>query len=725
MPRRSDALLAAGTPASKLRPPRVRHAELTRSAILDDDRLAQAEVLAIAAPAGFGKSTLAIEWASRSERPVVWLTCDETNSDEFVLLTDLRAALLQSVPGYQAPERPVTLEEPAYSRQVLPGFLRSVDALPGPVSMVLDDAHLVSGDRARHVLRAFVNALPIGSQIALVGRSLQGLPLPLWRGQGRVVDIGVQDLSFSAHETREALQDFTSEPIPEDELERIQQATRGWPVAVYLMSQAGIPRDGLASIEDFIEAEVLAAMPATLRDFVVETAVFGTVNADLSKAVTGQQRAAHYLGEAITTVLMQRTHDGWYRYHPLLQECATDLLEREDPERLRRVRAAAATWYLAHEHIEQAVRCALASGDRPTQGAVLWPAARISLLQGRTATVQQWLREVGDDGLLQDPALGMAAAWTNLTVSDFGNVLRFGEATLRHMPAGWQEDLAASEVGPHLAMLMAVSGQGVSGMAEAAELALAAVTAMQDADPTRALGSLIAGFRLALVGDPRALGTMAEAAAIAHSVGIGSSEVEALAMLGLLQMAAGDDTAGCESIEAAQACYAFHDLGQMTSTAGVLAIARVALSTFRRREIDTQAAIESLQRIRPSLERVFPWYRPLAGTVLAFTSVRLGDLDGYRTYISWADECSAEGGALCRNWAVRAEQEFAAASPLRHLSPAELRVWDLLRGRMTLSEIAEALFLSRETVKTHTVSIYRKLGVSSRREAQDLAESWS
>ena len=52
-------------------------------------------------------------------------------------------------------------------------------------------------------------------------------------------------------------------------------------------------------------------------------------------------------------------------------------------------------------------------------------------------------------------------------------------------------------------------------------------------------------------------------------------------------------------------------------------------------------------------------------------------------------------------------------------------MWELLKSRMTLSEIGEALFLSRETVKTHTVAIYRKLRVSSRREAQELADSWS
>ena len=41
----------------------------------------------------------------------------------------------------------------------------------------------------------------------------------------------------------------------------------------------------------------------------------------------------------------------------------------------------------------------------------------------------------------------------------------------------------------------------------------------------------------------------------------------------------------------------------------------------------------------------------------------------------------------------------------------------LLPTRMTLAEMGENLFVSRNTVKTHAISIYRKLGVSSRNEA--------
>ena len=278
-----ESLSTSGTPATKFRPPRVRHAELTRSAILEDPRIGEAEILAVTAPAGFGKSTLAIQWASRSQDPVVWVTCDQTDNDALVLMTTLAACLEHSVPGYQVPARTLTLDEPAYTRRVLPGFERSVAALETPVTIVVDDAHLVADAQAQQVLRILVNAVPTGSRIALVGRSLHGLPVPLWRGQGRLVDVTARDLAFSTAETRDALASFTHAALSESEVQRLHAATEGWPVAAFLMSQAGGVRE-LSSIEEFIEAEVLEPMTDDLRAFVCETAALGTVNVDLARA---------------------------------------------------------------------------------------------------------------------------------------------------------------------------------------------------------------------------------------------------------------------------------------------------------------------------------------------------------------------------------------------------------------------------------------------------------
>lgn len=716
------AALTTTTPATKLRPPRVRHTELTRNCILEDDRVAVAEILAISAPAGFGKSTLAIQWASRSEQPIVWLTCDATDADPVVLLGDLQAAFEHGTPTYESGSQPITLDEPAYSRHVVPGFAQSINSLAGPVTVVLDDVHLVTSEQARSLLKTLVDSLPTGSHLALVGRSLHGLPLPLWRGQGRVVDVTDANLSFSAEETAQALAQFTARTFGEDEALQVYEATQGWPVAVYLSAQSTGARN-VSSVEEFIEAEVLGTMPMDLRSFVMETAVLGSVNVGLARAATGEPRAAHFLGEAITTVLMQATHDDWYRYHPLLQECATHLLAREEPDRLQVVRAAAALWHLENSHLDQAVPFALAAGDPDTLAAVLWPAARISLLRGRTAGVRAWLAGIGERGLLETPALAMTAAWTSVASGDFGNVLHYTMAALHQMPDDWMADLTTSDIAPHLALLIALTGEGPPGSREAATLAGAARLAMSDDDPAQALAWLIAGLNLALIGDPQAGAAIKRSVAVARAVGIASSEVEALSMLGLMQIGDGAETSGCDSIEQAERTFAFHDLATMTSTSGLLAIARVARTAFRGRESDIRRAIDGLNTSRPALAAVLPWFDPLAVSVLAFVSIRLGDLEEYRHYVDLCEQ-SAEQYALCRQWVGRARLEYATASPLRDLSPAELRVWNLLRSRMTLSEIADELFLSRETVKTHTVSIYRKLAVNSRREAQDLAESW-
>ncbi len=77
---------------------------------------------------------------------------------------------------------------------------------------------------------------------------------------------------------------------------------------------------------------------------------------------------------------------------------------------------------------------------------------------------------------------------------------------------------------------------------------------------------------------------------------------------------------------------------------------------------------------------------------------------------------------LLADLVAMAQDNVERAFRLTDLSQAERRVFDLLLTRATLREIADSLFVSPETIKTQTASIYRKLGVSSRRDVQDLGE---
>jgi len=113
-------------------------------------------------------------------------------------------------------------------------------------------------------------------------------------------------------------------------------------------------------------------------------------------------------------------------------------------------------------------------------------------------------------------------------------------------------------------------------------------------------------------------------------------------MRGLILLANGRDTEGCEVIEEAQRVFAFNHLSDMKSTSGVLAIGLVALSGFRGNASDTRTAITALDTTRSRLEPLLPWYRPLAGAVCAHASILRGDVDAYRRYIAECDPRAEE-----------------------------------------------------------------------------------
>lgn len=710
---RNDALTAVSTPISKLRPPRVRHAEITRASLLEDPRLGACEVLVICAPAGYGKSTLAIQWASNEQRPIVWVTVDESDDDPAVLVSTLCSALSHHVPQFRSPE--FILGEPALSRLVIPALVSAVAEIDAPLTVVLDDVHLLTSAGARKVLKALTEALPVGSQIAFAGRSMHAIPLPLWRGQGRVAEVLSADLAFSEHETAAAVASLHGN-LPAS---KVLDASAGWPVAVFLLSQSPAAQS-VSNIEEFIEAEVLQQMPTDLRDFVMATAAMGTVNAELAEAVTGHERSAALLAEAITTVLIARDGSGWYRYHPLLQECVLDIWRRDDPARLSQVQARAALWYLDAGHTESAVLHAIDSGDAQTMGRIVWPAARIALLTGRVNTVLTWLDRIGTRTIDSVPDLSLTAAWAHVSAGNFGLVLRHGAQAMSLMPRDWLTHPQDFSIGPHLALLQGVTHLGTHTPRQALEMTLVAQTWIGAHDPVYPLAVSCVALNQALVGEPAASATFEQALAMAQAAGVASTEVECRSLLGMLLMVQGAESAGADHVAAAEQVWAFHDLAKMKTTGGILALAGVALASLRSRESDVREAIAAHRSGVDELTQVLPWYRALSGAVLAFASVRLGDHPAYHEYVSW---CTKSEG-LCGQWLAKAEQEYAGATPLARLTPAEMRVWELLKGRMTLNEIAGALFLSRETVKSHTGSIYRKLGVASRREAQELAETW-
>ncbi len=157
-----------------------------------------------------------------------------------------------------------------------------------------------------------------------------------------------------------------------------------------------------------------------------------------------------------------------------------------------------------------------------------------------------------------------------------------------------------------------------------------------------------------------------------------------------------------------------------------VAAARVAQHEARPQ--DVRSALVRAHRLRPMLNHGIPWTTVGVGLELTRVHLALGDAAAARTTFRETErvlELRPDMGVLVEDARELRERLAATSGPAgawaMSLTGAELRLLPYLATHLTIPEIATRLFISRNTVKTEAVSIYRKLSASSRSEAIERA----
>ena len=172
------------------------------------------------------------------------------------------------------------------------------------------------------------------------------------------------------------------------------------------------------------------------------------------------------------------------------------------------------------------------------------------------------------------------------------------------------------------------------------------------------------------------------------------------------------------------------DHGRMHDYAmSVLAFAGAARLALHRGNLDAvNRHLTQAMRARPTLTFVLPAFAIRVRLHLAKVFWAIGDHTTARHLMREIDDILLQrpslGTLVDDVEALRALMDGAGrvdASGGPPLSPAELRLLPYLQTHLTLREIGERLFVSRNTVSSEVTSIYRKLGVSSRNDAVERA----
>ena len=735
----SGAVLAA----TKLHIPGVRPELIAREALIDE--LASSphrKLTLVEAPAGYGKTTLIAEWCSApsEERAFAWLSLDDGDSDPARFWVGVIDALRTLEPEIGAPALEALESRGINVREVaLPLLLNELAGLERDIVLVLDDYQTVRGEEIHRLVDVLLDHLPDELHMAIATRVDPPLSVARLRARGQMAEVRAADLRFTVSEAGELLGRTVGLDLPDDQVLRLHERTEGWPAGLYLagLSLRGQPDRGEfiesfagddRHIVDYLASEVLSDQPEEVRSFLLHTSLLDRLCGPLCDAVVGTGESARLLErierQNLFLVPLDTTRT-WYRYHRLFGELLRHELELSDRRAAGELHRRACAWYRQEGLIPDAIRHATVAGDFGEARDLISSHWNHYFNRGRLATVERWLEAIPVRAARSDPRLCVAGAWLALDRGRLEDAREWIESATEASAArgeSWNAESVKAEVG----VLRAVHGFKVAELESARAAALEVLELADEDSFPHTVARLILGVTLYWQGElSEAAEVLRGAADAAQTSENDLGQSYALGYLGLVEVDRGAtddaDRLGTEAIGLSDSP-GFRE--HFVLMAGHLARGRAAKHAGRLEEAETEIrrAVELAGRGAGRLE--------IAAAMLAMARIRQlrGAAEGAREAIREArrvlDQC-LEAGTLGRALEAAKSGLGAAprgpgdrsAGPAENLTDRELAVLRLLPSPLSRREIADALYVSPNTVKTHAKAIYRKLEATSREDA--------
>ncbi len=685
-------------------------------------------VVTIVAPAGYGKSTLMAQWARYDKRPTTWLTVDASDNDPAVLVRHLfEAAQLSGMVAHGAVGSIRIDSEGAPTRGV-EVLARSFGEAQSPGLLMLDHVESLRSRGARDVLAELSIRLPAWIVLVVSARSAPPVPTSHLRTRGSVHELGPADLVMSEDEAREM---FLTEGIdPGPALEPIVARAEGWPVALYLIVlavNAGVPLDTVVDegrndrfITDYLRQELLHRLPRERSDFLMRTSILERLSGPICDFVLEREGSSLILEQLeranLLIVPLDRTRT-WYRYHGILRDHLRMELERTNATEVANLHHRAAHWLADHEQIGRAVHHAQRANDREFASRLIAAGARTAYSSGEIDTALgwlEWLESSSEAG--PDPEL---AALGFLGRALTGDVVR-AEQWAERIDRATDDDPASVQLPlVRLVRVMRAEG-GVESMVEDATAAAERLDPWSEWYPAAMMNL---GVAHVLAGDVEAAD-----AALERAIGTAGNTLAppsaSFSLAVRATIAIDQDRVGDARAYASEAVSIVRSFNLAGSSSSCLPFVVAARCSARQGDVaDARALLVDASRIRPLLTAALPGISVYTLLEMSRAFVEVADIAGARQVLRDAKDILARRPRLGVLTARHLElQDTIARLPAGTVGPsslttAELRLLPFLVTHLTFPEIGERLYVSRHTVKTQAMSIYRKLGVSSRSEA--------
>jgi LuxR family transcriptional regulator, maltose regulon positive regulatory protein len=365
-----------------------------------------ARVSVLAAPAGYGKTTLARQWSQRQSGPVAWYRTTRASGDVALLavqLDDLLASLAPDLPREPGKVASIASVNPS-AKPLGRAILRTFETLGRDVLLVVDEWEMAGTDEAEELLSMLVEGLDV--RFLITTRTRPDWFTPRLEVYGEGLEIGVDELAMTDQEAARVLATVGAVTGRA----RLMRSADGWPAVLGLAAMSGdvdLTSNRLLShtLYEFLAGELLAAAPGETQAALMLLAVASVTDVDVARAVLGES-ADGVIEDAAAHGLLAVIEAKSLSLHPLLRELLIRRFGEADPP-AREALLSSCRRLLDARRWDEALCVAEVAQDAGFATEAIGAALDDLLAAGRTSSLERWVaaaREAGAEGGLIDYA---------------------------------------------------------------------------------------------------------------------------------------------------------------------------------------------------------------------------------------------------------------------------------------------------------------------------------
>lgn len=504
----------------------------------------------IAAPAGFGKTTLLSEWIPHSPRCVTWLSLDEGDNDP----TKFWAYFISSLQGLRPDlgESSLTFLQSSQAlpiNSILTATINDITAFPDVFSIVLDDYHVIDAQLIHEALTFLIDHLPANMHLVITTRVDPPLPLARLRGRDQLTELRANDLRFTVDETASFLNQMMGLNLSAEEVSALETRTEGWIAGLQI---AALSMQSQDDIQGFIRAfsgshrhvlgylaeEVINQQPKEILNFLLQTSILDRLCGPLCDAVTGDtngQVALENLQHANLFITPLDDEGRWYRYHPLFAEVLQVRLQQAHHDQVPELHRRAGNWHARQGLIDEGIHYALAGGDFEEAARLIEGVASNLLRQGSSPSLIRWLDALPEETVRTRPRLCLIRGWTFLwgPAPHLESVDEWVQLALQRKPGNQSDD---RDITGEAAVLQATTAAIRWDVAQSREYSQQALDYLPLDSPWRSVMALCLGTALFYTGDTTAFHFLGEALRLSQADGAHYIQLIAASFLAEIQM---------------------------------------------------------------------------------------------------------------------------------------------------------------------------------------------